>query len=183
MQGLKRVSEFHRELAKRIARGDTNKQIMGEIKISASRLSILKSNPLFRNIVDDYRTKLDDKFYQAHAFLEQKVVHVAQELVNCATNPAIQPKDRIVAGFGILDRVGLARGQSTKPGRGAGGQEIVFEQMLRVVKRQMNGPEDDTSQETADALAQLEQLSGSDYDDDAEFTELDPESDPNQPNN
>lgn len=169
-QGLKRVSNFHRELAKRVARGDTNAEILAEIKISPSRLSILKSNPLFDNVVEEYRKRLDDTFVQAHARLEERSLDVADELINCATNPVIDARDRIKAGFGILDRIGMSRGQSARPGK-SGGQEVVFEQMLRVVKRQLDGPADeDESEDTEEALKQLESL-GPDVEE-GEWTEV-----------
>jgi len=154
---LKRISSFHQELAKRIARGDKNSEILSTMRISPSRLSVLKSNPLFQNLVSEYQSQFDDTFYRAHKELENGSVQVARELINCATNPTIPPKDRIQAGFGVLDRIGLAKGQGVKPTK-SGGQEVVFEQMLRVVKRQMEGPQEPESEEFTQALKQLADL-------------------------
>lgn len=168
-QGLKRISFFHKELAKRVASGMKNSEILDEVDISASRLSILKANPLFDNIVQEYRARFDDSYFQAHKTLEAGAVKVAEGLLDIATNPlSAPPSVRASTGFGVLDRIGMTRGpvsgQGPTPGTPSqGGEEIIFEKMLRVVKRQMNGPDETTGSEAGDmrvqeALTQLEQL-------------------------
>ena len=42
-----RLSPWHMEVAKRVAEGKKFKELSAEIKISQSRLSVLKANPLF----------------------------------------------------------------------------------------------------------------------------------------
>jgi hypothetical protein len=108
--------------------------------------------------VADYRRQLDDTFLQAHKELEKESLKVAKELVDCATNKSVKARDRITAGFGIMDRIGIKRGQTTKPGGGPGRQEVMFEQTLRMVKRTMEGEPEEIDEETQAALKQLEEL-------------------------
>ncbi len=153
-QALKRISPFHKELAKRVARGDRNSEILSSMKISASRLSVLKGNPLFKSIVADFEDAFNDNFQQAHKALEERAVDVAEGLANIATNPNVPPNVRVNASFGIMDRIGMTKDPKGGGTKKAVAGEVVFEQMLRVVKKQM----DDDGDEMSEAYNQLEDL-------------------------
>ena len=146
---VKYISPFHRELAKQVARGLRNQEIMQRFRISASRLSILKGNPLFQSVVDYYTRKLDDAYFLARQRLEERAEDVAVELTEIATSDAVDAKTRMQAGFGILDRLGVQSTRAQAPGQGSG-SELVFEQMLRVIKR--SGQAQEQEQEQAQEL-------------------------------
>ncbi len=177
-KGLRNISPFHKELAKRVASGKGNQEIMKELKISASRLSVLKSNPLFRKIVQHYQLRLDDAFIMAHEKLEEKAVVIAEELTTIAIDKTVDARTRADVGFKVLERVGMTKGHATKKaGTGEGGETILFEQMLRVVKRK-DSPEDDLDEETRQAMAQLEEIEQEQ--EDIQEGEIVPEPEPEQ---
>ena len=129
-----KISPFHCELAKRIAQGQTNRDIMKEIKICGSRLSVLKANPVFQNQIEKYRKIEADKYQKAVGVFGNAAEDIAHELVRLAGSPLTPHKTKLDTGLAILDRV--AQSEGVQAGSGDG-EEIVFEQMLRVTKKTM----------------------------------------------
>ena len=127
-----RLSPWHLELAKRVAQGQPNREIMKEINVSGSRLSVLKANPLFAQQVSRFSQMESDKYKKALEVFGSKAEEVAKEMTELATSPLVPPQVRLNAGTEILDRLAQAEGVGK-----AGGEtdEIVFEQMLRVTKK------------------------------------------------
>lgn len=128
------------------------------MQISASRLSVLKSNPLFQNVVHYYSQKQDDAYFRAQEKLEEQAEEIAEELTDIATNASVPPNIRATVGFGVLDRLGMSKPRSAGGGGGNGGSEVVFEQMLRVIKRQSIPEEENESEELSTSLNQLQDL-------------------------
>ena len=129
-----RISPFHMEIAKRVALGQPNREIMKEIQICGSRLSVLKANPVFQRQVEKYQKIEADKYQKAVGVFSKNAEAVAQEIVNIATSVIAPHKTKLDAGVEILNRV--AQSEGIQAG-GQDGEEVVFEQMLRVTKKSM----------------------------------------------
>lgn len=132
-----RLSYWHCELAKRIAQGQTNRDIMAEIQVSGSRLSVLKANPVFQKQIEKYRRQEEDKYNKAIGVFEGEAEDVAKEIVKIAKDP-VHSKTKLDAGLAVLDKLGQAKGVGESKG-----EELVFEQMLRVTKKTMGEPTKD----------------------------------------
>jgi len=143
-----RISPFHMEIAKRLALGQPNREIMKEIQISGSRLSVLKANPVFQRQVEKYQKIEADKYQKAVGVFGAAAEDIAKELVRVAESAGTPAKTKLDAGLAILDRV--AQSEGVQPGSGDG-EEIVFEQMLRVTKKSM-GLDRSTSDSDSDAV-------------------------------
>uniref|UniRef100_A0A6M3IMC1 Uncharacterized protein n=1 Tax=viral metagenome TaxID=1070528 RepID=A0A6M3IMC1_9ZZZZ len=126
-----RVSNFHKEIAKLIAQGMPNREIMKQVSICGSRLSVLKANPLMQREIERYRKLEEDKYVKALKVFEDEAENVAKEIVSVAKKSTID-KTKLDAGLAVLDKLAAARGDV---GTGQHGEEVVFEQMLRVTKR------------------------------------------------
>lgn len=142
-----RLSPWHMELAKRVAKGQPNRDIMKDIQVSGSRLSVLKANPLFQRQVEKYRRIEADAYQQALDVYAKRSADVAAGVVDIATNTLVEPDKRLRAAQDVLDRLGQASGASTKQ---SDGDEITFEQILRVTKRQRGELPSDTEADSAD---------------------------------
>ena len=129
-----RLSPFHLELAKRVAQGQPNREIMKHIKISGSRLSVLKANPLFSQQVSKFALMEEEKYKKALDIFGINAEKVAENMVDLATGPLTPHSVKLNAGEAILERLAQAEGQI----QGSGEQdEIMFEQVLRVTKKGM----------------------------------------------
>jgi len=137
-----RLSPWHCELAKLVAQGKPNREIMRIIKVSGNRLSVLKANPIFAQKITEYQRIEDDKYKKAVDVFSLNAEKVAQQMVRDATNLVVPPATRHVAQKDILDRVaeseGAVRGRKDE-------DTVVFEQLLRVTKR-TSGKEFDSSE-------------------------------------
>lgn len=167
-----KISPWHCEVAKRVAEGKKYKEISKEIQISQSRLSVLKANPLFCRYVDKYRKEKDDAWKKALGKIEENAEDIAKELVDIATGKSkthVTDKDgnevevrenvgaqtRLTAIKEALDRVGMSKGQAPT---GVPGQEMTFEQILRITKRSAGQGEEESEAEVDEgsALNELE---------------------------
>jgi len=147
-----RLSFWHSELAKRIAQGQTNREIMKEIKVSGSRLSVLKANPLFQREVDKFRQIEEDKYNKAIDVFADEAEVVAKEIVNIAKKN-VYDKTKLDAGLAVLEKLGQAKGKS-----GGDQEELVFEQMLRVTKRGLGLGRQEDENEPIDVSASIREL-------------------------
>jgi hypothetical protein len=57
-----RLSPFHIQLAKEFATGKKNSELLETYAVSASRLSVIKANPLFKQEIERQRKIIDDKY-------------------------------------------------------------------------------------------------------------------------
>ncbi len=140
------------EIAKKIAEGKKYKEINKEIQISQSRLSVLKSNPLFIKYVEKYRKMNDDGYAKALEELGEKAPEMGKVLVSIAENKAVSPQVRLNAANGVLDRVGMSTGGGGSS-RELGQDEVSFEQILRITKKTsgvgIESPQDEGDYESA----------------------------------
>lgn len=136
-----RLSAWHMEIAKLIAQGKPNREIKLEIKVCDSRLSVLRANPLMQREVSKWKRIYDDKYKQALDVMVENAVKAAQQVVELATLPMTPPAVKLNAAKLVLEEAA-----KTSDIRTGSGQEVVFEQLLRVTKRQMgtDQAEDDT---------------------------------------
>lgn len=126
-----RLSAFHMELAKRVSDGKSNKDILEEFDISPGRLSVIKSNPLFKNEVGRLTKQKDDAYNKAIKVYEANVEIVANAVVEVIKNPLTTGDVKVRAAETVLNRLAQKSGV-VNPQQG---QELVFEQLLRVTKR------------------------------------------------
>jgi hypothetical protein len=134
-----RLSPFHIQLAKEFALGKANKDILADYNISDSRLSVIKANPLFKREIDKQKTLNEDKYTKALEVLEDAATDVAKELVSIVKNPAAGAEVRSRTAENILNRVA----QRSQNPAAQTGNELVFEQLLRVTKRTSGQQQDD----------------------------------------
>lgn len=126
-----RLSPFHIQLAKEFATGKKNSEILQNYQISPSRLSVIKTNPLFKQEIERQRKIIEDRYGKAVQLLEQEAEGVAKELVEIVKDKAVSADVRSKTAENILNRVSQHSSTPTK----ALGNELVFEQLLRVTKR------------------------------------------------
>jgi len=152
-----KISPFHMEIAKRVAQGQTNKQIKQDIQISDTRLSVLKANIVFQRQVDRFEELEKSKYRKALEVLGDKAKKAAEELVKVAESDT-HPK-KLDAITQILDRVAQSEGMSGGEKEHDEG-DMIFEQRLRVVKKgqlQSITP-DNPHDETGDIQGAIKQL-------------------------
>ena len=137
-----RLSAFHMELAKRVSEGKTSKEILEEFDVSSGRLSVIKSNPLFKNEVSRLTKQKDDAYNKAIKVYEANVEIVANAVVEVIKNPMTSGDVKVKAAETVLNRLAQKSGV-VNPQQG---QELVFEQLLRVTKR-TNGMMDSNGDE------------------------------------
>jgi len=165
-----RLSPWHCELAKRVAEGKKYPEISQEIKISQSRLSVLKANPLFMQQVRKYREIKDDVYKSALTEMEKGAVDVAKEVVSLATSKMVPAQVRLNAARELLDRVGSSSKVATPLG---GENEVSFEQILRITKRGTKSTDFEQDGEEVDTQsAHLELMK--DFEDTTKYTETIP---------
>lgn len=148
-----RLSYWHSEIAKLIGEGLPNREIMKVIRISGPRLSVLRANPLIQQAATRYRQLHEDKYRKALEVFADSAEDVAKEIVTIAKNPLVPGVVRLAAGQAALEYASQVSptGQQAKEG-----EELVFEQMLRVTKR--GSGTYDSNQDELPAFAQEAQL-------------------------
>lgn len=77
---LKRLGERHHALAKLLAQGTAPGEAAVVTGLSASRVSILKADPTFQDLVAFYREKVDAAYVDMHSTLAGLSLDAAQEL-------------------------------------------------------------------------------------------------------
>jgi hypothetical protein len=128
-----RLSPWHMEIAKLFGEGKSNREIREVIQISDSRLSVLKHNPVFAREIEKWRKKHEEKYAKAMEVIAQNAEKVAQEMVNVATGINTPFSVKAQVGNQLLDRLSQWEGSDS---RGANvGEEVTFEQLLRVTKK------------------------------------------------
>jgi hypothetical protein len=130
------LTPFHQNIARRFASGERNRDILKDVDISESRLSILKHKPEFHAEVERYRDMNERAYERALAVLGDAAADVAQALVDLVKDPQTPEKVRLEAAEAILDRLEKAQmpdGIVEAQGHG----DMTFEQLLRITKRSM----------------------------------------------
>ena len=130
------LTPFHSNIAKRFAAGERNQDILKEVKISASRLSILKGKPEFQAEVHRYRNMQERAYERALEVFGAAAGRIAKELINLVIDSETPQKVRLEAAEAILERLaqaemleGIVENQDE--------EEVTFEHLLRITKRSM----------------------------------------------
>jgi hypothetical protein len=138
--GTMQLTPFHMNIAKRFSAGERNRDILKDVDISESRLSILKGKPEFQAVVDRYRAMHERPYEKALEIFREAAGRIAEALVTLVTDPETPEKVRLEAAKAILDRLA----QAEMP-EGFGGnqneEEMTFEHLLRITKRSMGSPD------------------------------------------
>jgi len=128
------LTPFHLNIAKRFAAGERNRDILKDVQISESRLSILKGKPEFKAAVDRYRGMQEQAYARALEVFGEAAGRVAQAMVRIVIDPEASEKVRLEAGEAILDRLAQAEMPEGIIGK-QNEDEMTFEQILRITKR------------------------------------------------
>lgn len=153
-----RLSPFHIELAKMWAKGMRNRDIKKIVKISDSRLSVIKSNDLVRQKIQEFAELEQSKYNKALEHFKDEALDIAKEVVKVVKSVNTPAKVRLDGGLEILDRIAASEGVSSTNKGAASDNEIVFEQMLRVTKRGMAGLDEIEPESEIDAEQALKDL-------------------------
>lgn len=154
-----RLSGFHKEIAKLMAEGLPNREIKTRIKISDSRLSVLRANPVMQREIEQWKKLHDDKYRKALDVFAANAEQSAKEIVMLGTHFLVPHAVRLSANKEVLEQA--ARLSDYGQPKASTGSELVFEQLLKVTKRvtgQMNNPDaaDDTgNMRAAEAYGEL----------------------------
>jgi len=132
-----KLKPFHLDIAKRVASGQKNREILEVVKISASRLSILKGKPEFQSEVARYMEMQEKAYARAIEVFGDAAEDVARELVALVTDPETPEKVRLEAAEAILDRLAQAE-MLGEINSNYEGEEVTFEQVLKMTKRSMD---------------------------------------------
>jgi hypothetical protein len=136
-----RLSPFHKQLAKMIAQGLPNRDILTQVKISPSRLSVLKRNPLMIREIARQSEIEESKYRKALDVFGAQAERVARKLVKMVTEDiSVDSKVKSELGLRILTTLGQAEGVTVDGGAPTRGQsEESFEVMLRSTHRFAGG--------------------------------------------
>jgi len=145
-----RLSGFHIEIAKLIAKGLPNREIKKAIQISDSRLSVLRANPLMRREVEKYVKLEEDKYKKALDVFAQEAEDCAKEMVKLGKNPMTPAPTRFVALKEALENA--SKTSNAKINKSD--DEIVFEKLLRVTKRTSGQDVEESVDNVGDELAE-----------------------------
>jgi hypothetical protein len=137
-----KLTPFHLNIAKRFASGERNRDILKEVEISESRLSILKGKPEFQAEVERYTNMQERAYARALAVFAEAAGRIAQELVNLVTDPGTPEKVRLETAEAILDR--LAQAEMPAFSGKQSEEDMTFEHLLRITKRSMGASNDRT---------------------------------------
>lgn len=108
---LKRITPKLRQMAKSVVSGSgSNQEIASEMGISESRLSTLKSDPLFIALMDQYQRELDEKFLTYEDHVKRRAELAATELELMLQNPRVPANVRKDIGIEFMAQAGLRAG-------------------------------------------------------------------------
>jgi hypothetical protein len=138
--GTMQLTPFHMNIAKRFAAGERNRDILKEVDISESRLSILKGKPEFKAEVERYRGMQERAYERALEVFGAAAGRIAKELVNLVIDPETPKKVCLEAAIAILDRLAQAE-MPEGINENHRVEEMTFEQLLRITKKSMGAVE------------------------------------------
>lgn len=79
---IKRLRDHHHQIARLVAEGKRTGEIAAEIGMSVSRVSILKGDPAFKQLVEMYRPQIEEARQMAFATAQQKAALLAEESID-----------------------------------------------------------------------------------------------------
>jgi hypothetical protein len=77
---LRELRYRHHLVARLLAEGKSNTQISESIGMSVARISTLKQDPAFSELVEEYKEKIDEVYFDAHARLAALGITAVEEL-------------------------------------------------------------------------------------------------------
>lgn len=100
-----RISGFHLEVAKLVADGLRPQDIRRKLRISSSRISVLKANPVFQEHVRRIKHENRMAYKQAVEVFSNEAADMAKTIVEVAKNPLIGSGTRIHAATVALEKL------------------------------------------------------------------------------
>lgn len=126
-----RISGFHLEVAKLVADGLRPQDIRRKLRISSSRISILKANPVFQQHVQRIKHENRMAYKQAVEVFSGEAAAMARTIVDVAKNPLVGSGTRIHAATVALEKLQEHEEAESGP---RSTEHLTFEAMLRVTK-------------------------------------------------
>jgi len=105
VQVLKKIKPSHREMARRLALGQTIAQVAREMFIDPSRLGVIAKSPLFKQELDKFMTQRDEGVVNVQKEF-QELAPVATEIIEKMMYSAKSESLRLRAAETVLDRGG-----------------------------------------------------------------------------
>ena len=100
-----RISGFHLEVAKLVADGLRPQDIRRKLRISSSRISVLKANPVFQEHVRRIKHENRMAYKQAVEVFSNEAADMAKTIVEVAKNPLVGSGTRIHAATVALEKL------------------------------------------------------------------------------
>src|SRR5262245_15358148 len=79
---IKRLRNHHHQIARIVAEGKRTGEIAEQVGMSVSRVSILKGDPAFKQLVECYRPQVEEARQMAFASVQQKAALIAHETLD-----------------------------------------------------------------------------------------------------
>jgi hypothetical protein len=108
---LRRLTDMHHSIARLVAQGEAGYAIALATGYSESRISILKADPMFRELVAAKRAEVQDIHHEYHAKLHAKMVAIGMDALEDLHEDLLEGRmdvrDKRETARDMLDRVGL----------------------------------------------------------------------------
>lgn len=123
---IKQLRHSHHLAAKLIAEGRRGPEIMAITGYSASRISILKNDPAFRDLVAYYKSQVDAAFESVHSKLAALGASCVDELLERLEDPdKLSTKQVVEIMEATLDRSSAPKKGAAAGGPAAGGGVVI----------------------------------------------------------
>lgn len=108
---IKRLTDMHHSIARLIAQGERGNSIALATGYSISRISILKSDPAFQELVEYYREKVEDvrheHFIDVNAKMTAVLVDTIESMHEDVLDGVLTPRDKVDYAKFMADRSGF----------------------------------------------------------------------------
>lgn len=108
---LKRLTDMHHSIARLVAQGEAGYAIAMATGYSQSRISILKSDPAFQELVEFYREKVEEARDAAFVDLNRKMAAVLSDTLDAlhdrVLDEEVPVRDLVDVGKFVADRAGF----------------------------------------------------------------------------
>jgi hypothetical protein len=125
------MESWRRKVARIIAGAVSDTDIMDELGINEEKLSFLKSDPLIKDAVAQYKKMDEHRYNRALKTLSENSEDVARELVRVMLDPKTPAKLKTDLGLKILDQVKQLSPLAQDDG---GNKELIYEDRLFMYK-------------------------------------------------
>jgi len=111
---LTRIHDRHREIARLVALGMTDKEISEQVGVKPEWVGTVRNTDVVAEHLQSLREERDEKLLAARTAMEDAAAEVAEFLRDTALDTDLHPKYRLQAAESILDRVGLGKSSKTE---------------------------------------------------------------------